>query len=183
MLYSGAHYASRVRFTGGTSTGLGRGAVRDLCNTSWLDLARTFGGLDAKTSVPDGYRGGVALTMARTDGGMAGRLSGGGLFDTLNLTAIGVLTSLASGSGIVNFANLAGGINISCAASGNGAITASDMRGFGRLTCTISIGAQPSADDIAQAVLNASIAGNTSSGNVAEALKKTLKRDEFLGLS
>lgn len=183
MLYSGARYATRVRFTGGTSAGLGRGATRDMCNTSWLDLARTFGGLNAKTSVPDGYRGGVALTMARSDGGMAGRLSGGGLFDTLNLTAIGVLTTLCTGSGVVSFANAAGGINISCAASGNGAVTAADMRGFAKLTCTISIGAQPSADDIAQAVLNASIAGNTSSGNVAEALKKTLKRDEFLGLS
>lgn len=183
MLYSGAHYASRVRFTGGTAAGLGRGSTRDLCNTSWLDLARTFGGLNAKTSVPDGYRGGVALTMARSDGGMAGRLSGGGLFDTVDLTAIGVLTTDCTGSGAVNFANAAGGVNISCAASGNGAVAAADMRGFGRLTCTISIGAQPSADDIAQAVLNASVAGNTSSGNVAEALKKTLKRDEFLGLS
>lgn len=183
MLYSGAHYASRVRFTGGTSAGLGRGAVRDLCNTSWLGLARTFGGLDPKTSVPDGYRGGVAMAMARSDGGMAGRLFGEGSFTLTNMTATGVLTSLVSGYGTIASSNLAGGINISCVASGNGAITASDIRGFGKLTCTISIGAQPSADDIAQAVLNASIAGNTSSGNVAEALKKTLKRDEFLGLS
>lgn len=182
MLYSGALNAPRCRFIG-SALSVGRGATREFSLSPRLGIGIFAGGVNNKTSVPDGYRGGVAILMARSDGGMAGRLFGGGLFDTLDLRAIGVLTTLCTGSGVVNFANAAGGINISCAASGNGAITASDMRGFGRLTCTISIGAQPSADDIAQAVLNASIAGNTSSGNVAEALKKTLKRDEFLGLS
>lgn len=185
MLYVGAAYAARAKFIGGrTSTGLGViGAVRDRAQTPWLDLARTFGSTLKSSSVPDGYRGGVATSMAVADGGMAARLFGGGEVTLANIGALGVMSASPSGSGNITYANLAAGINMVCLASGIGNLTSNDLRGKAALNCVINTGAQPSAEDIAQAVWNYILNGNTSPGNAAEKLKKALTRDEFLGLS
>lgn len=184
MLYGGAAYAARGKFTGGTSTGLGIvTSSRDRAQTSWLDLARTFGSTLKSSSVPDGYRGGVAMSMAVGDGGIAARLFGGGEVTTVDLRAVAALSCLPSGTGNITNANLAAGINMVCLASGIGNLTSNDLRGKAALNCIINTGAQPSAEDIAQAVWNYLLAGNTSPGNAAEKLKKALTRDEFLGLS
>lgn len=184
MLYAGAAYASINRFTGGSGTGLGIvPSARDRCQSPWIRMARTFGGTLKICSVPDGYRGGVATSLAIGNGGCAARLSGSSVFTDIDLRAIGVLTATPTGSGTVSFANLAGGVNIVCAATGYGSLTSTDMRAKAGLTCTINIGAQPTAEDIAQAVWNFILSGNTAPGNAAEKLKKTLTRDEFLGLS
>ena len=100
-----------------------------------------------------------------------------------NLTASGNLTGPSTGSGNITFANLAGGVNISVALAGTCSITSADLRGKAAIIGHIFIGAQPSADDIAEAVINKVVSGSTASGTVAEGLKKTLKRNEFLGLS
>lgn len=184
MLYAGAAYAARAKFIGGTSTGLGIvTSVRDRAQTSWLGMSRTFGSTLKSSSVPDGYRGGVAMSMAVGDGGMAARLFGDGQATLANLGAIGVMSASPSGNGNITSSNLAAGINMVCLASGIGNLTSNDLRGKAALNCIINTGAQPSAEDIAQAVWNYILNGNTSPGNAAEKLKKALTRDEFLGLS
>lgn len=183
MLYTGALFSQRVKFIGGGAVSVGRGANRALSRTSWPNFSMSLGGVDAKTSIPDGMRGGVALMMARSDGGMVARLTGGGLCDVLNLTATGNIESDLTSTGTIGYANLAGGINISSTITGGATLDSTDLRGKARLVCNISIGAQPSADDIAEAVIGKIITGSTQPNTVADALKKTLKRDEFLGLS
>lgn len=183
MLYAGIGYTTINRFTGGVAAGVGAGSARDRCQSRWIGISRVAGGTLQSSSVPDGYRGGVATTMAVRDGGAAARLFGSSLFTDVNLNAIGVLTAYPSGTGTVSFANLAGGINLTCLVTGYGYLSSTDMRAKAGLGCTINIGAQPSAEDIAQAVWNYILNGNTSPGNAAEKLKKALTRDEFLGLS
>jgi hypothetical protein len=134
-------------------------------------------------SIPHGLRGGVAMAMARSDGGMVAYLSGAGQIDMAALSAAGNITATITAGGAVSFANLAGGINISAALAGIGSISPPTPYGKGSITCSISIGAAPSAFDIAQAVITSTLTGVTAPNNVAEALKKTLKRDEYLGLS
>lgn len=54
---------------------------------------------------------------------------------------------------------------------------------FGNLTCSISIGARPSATDIAQAVGEELLIGHTTAGSAAKKLKDDLTRNDFIGLS
>ena len=182
MLYTGALNAQRCRFIG-SAAGAGRGANRNLSLSPRLGIGIFVGGVNAKTSVPDGYRGGVATLMARSDGGMAARLTGSGAFSALNISGAGNIDADLTGSCSFNTVNLAGGVNISSNMTGGGSISSNDLRGKARLVCNISIGAQPSADDIAEAVIGKIITGATQANTVADALKKTLKRDEFIGLS
>lgn len=181
LLTQGTLASIRGRLLGGTGSGHGLQATSRLGFNPWLGLNKSYA-LDDKSSYPDGYRGGVAISMAKSDGGMACRiLDNLGSFIS-DITATGNLESDTTGEGNVTNSNLAGGINISVTVNGDGTITVADMRGKARVSCTISIGAQPTAEDIAQAVWNFAVAGNTAPGNTAEYLKKTLKRDEFLGL-
>lgn len=171
----------RCKFLGGSSTGNGLITSQRTAFSPWFGL--TLGtGVTSRSSVPDGYRVGTAIYPARVDGGMACRISGNLSSIVSNITALGNLDSTLTGLGQTGTVKLAGGVNISSNVSGLGSLSSLDMRGKARLSCTISIGAQPTAEDIAQAVWNFTVAGNTAPGNTAEYLKKTLKRDEFLGL-
>jgi len=183
MLYAGLQYAPRGKFIGAAAQTSGYVSARDRGLSDWFTIARVIGGLNKKTSVPDGYRGSTAYAMAISDGGMMSRSTSGGGVAVADLSALGNLTGPASGIGQITFANLAGGIDISVALAGTCSITSADLRGKAAIIGRIFIGAQPSADDIAEAVINKVISGSTASGTVAEGLKKTLKRDEFLGLS
>lgn len=182
LLTQGTLVSVRGKLIGGTSTGHGVRASQRIGFSPWFSLTNGTG-LDRKTSVPDGYRVGVAIYPARSDGGMACRIidSIGGFTSTIR--ASGNLTSSLEGSGATGTVNLAGGVNLLSSITGSGVLSSLDMRGKARLSCTISIGASPSAEDIAQAVWNFQVQGNTAPGNTAEYIKKTLKRDEYLGLS
>lgn len=181
MLYAGAHHAQRCTFLG-SATGRGRGATREFSLTPTLTIQVFTGALNKKTSVPDGYRGGVAMLMALSDGGMAARLNGSGAFGTLNLNATGNLTSDLAGSGTVTAANLAGGINMSTALTGGGTLSNLDMKAKAGLACSITIGAQPTAVDIAQAVWQQDITVFTDATSGGSQLKKKLTLAQFLGL-
>lgn len=181
LLTQGTLVSVRGKFIGGTSTGHGLRNATRIGFSPWLGLA-TGTGLDPKTSVPDGYRAGVAIYPARSDGGMACRLSASGGY-TSGISAAGNMGITFGGLGATGTVNLAGGVNLLSSITGSGNLTSLDMRGKARLSCTISIGASPSAEDIAQAVWNFQVQGNTAPGNTAEYIKKTLKRDEYLGLS
>ena len=181
LLTQGTLASIRGEFIGGTSTNHGLLASQRIGFSPWFSLTNGTG-LDSKTSVPDGYRLGTAIYPARSDGGMACRITGFGDF-TSSISATGNMESSLDGLGATGTVNLAGGVNLLSSITGSGTISSLDMRGKARLSCTISIGAQPSAEDIAQAVWNFQVQGNTSPGNTAEYIKKTLKRDEYLGLS
>lgn len=181
MLYAGALHAQRCRFIG-SATGGGRGATREFSLSPRLGIGIFVGGVNAKTSVPDGYRGGVAMQMAMSDGGMAARLNGSGAFGALNLNATGNLTSDLAGSGTVTAANLAGGINMVTAITGGGTLSNLDMKAKAGLACSINIGAQPTAVDIAQAVWQQDITVFTDATSGGNQLKKKLTLAQFLGL-
>jgi len=181
LLTQGTLVSVRGKLIGGTSTGHGRLPSQRTGFSPWFSLTNGTG-LDEKTSVPDGYRVGVAIYPARSDGGMACRLTASGSFIS-DITATGNLRGSIDGMGSTGTVNLAGGVNLLSSITGSGVLSSLDMRGKARLSCTISIGASPSAEDIAQAVWNFQVQGNTAPGNTAEYIKKTLKRDEYLGLS
>lgn len=169
---------ARCRFTGagsfaGFRTAFGAFAQQD----SALDRL----GFARSSSVPHGYRGGVAWAMAITDGGMSAYLSGVGAINA-DLNATGNLTSSLAGAGSIAFANLAGGINMSAALAGVGSIANAPLPAFGNLTCSISIGARPSATDIAQAVWEELLSGHNTAGTAAKKLKDGLTRNDFIGL-
>jgi hypothetical protein len=51
-----------------------------------------------------------------------------------------------------------------------------------RMSCTVSIGAQPSAFDIAQAVWEEALTGHTTEGTSGAKMKALLTLAQFLGL-
>lgn len=118
-------------------------------------------------SVPVGYHNG-ALILPISGGGIACYINGSSnLLATID--GIGILASNLAGSSTFT-ANGALGRNLECTMQGNGAVTASiDAKGW--LTCTIQIGAQPSAFDIAQAVLNAVASQYNVPGTIGEAIQ------------
>lgn len=121
----------------------------------------------ATTSFPAGYRAGMAILLPLIDGGIAGRIStqietsadiiGYGLIDgTLTIT----ISTSADGDLL---ANIGGAVTISISTSG--AITAT-----GYISGTLDIGAQPSADDIAQAVWQMQLPGGFEVGSAGKIL-------------
>jgi|JI7StandDraft_1071085.scaffolds.fasta_scaffold08932_7 hypothetical protein len=121
----------------------------------------------ATTSFPVGYRAGMAILLPLIDGGISGRIStqietsadiiGYGLIDgTLTIT----ISTSADGDLL---ANISGVTTISISTSG--AITAT-----GYISGTLDIGAQPSADDIAQAVWQMQLPGGFEVGSAGKIL-------------
>lgn len=170
---------SRVRLYGGSSLCGLRTAFGTFASGESL-LSAT--GIDKVASIPHGLRGGVALSMARSDGGLASYLSGAGAV-VADLQATGNLDATLAGSGTVTFANLAGGKNLEALITGTGTISNAPLPAFGNITCSISIGARPSAFDIAQAVWEELLTGHTTSNTAAKILKDKLSRNDYIGLS
>ncbi len=111
----------------------------------------------ATTSWAAGYRAGTAVLIPLIDGGISGRVQTS-ITTTADITGIGYMegtvtisiTTTASGDLL---ANIAGTTTISITTSG--AVTAT-----GYISGTCNIGADPSADDIAQAVAGLKIEGD-----------------------
>lgn len=139
-------------------------------------------GFNRAASVPHGYRGGVALSLAITDGGLSAYLQGSSSISA-DLNALGNLTSTLAGTSSISSANLAGGINMSASLAGTGTVSNAPLTAFGNLTCVIAIGATPSAFDIAQAVWGQSLDGFTATGTASKTLKDKLTKSDFIGLS
>jgi hypothetical protein len=173
-------YTARVRLTGSNLICAPRTSFGIFARASTM-LGVT--GLDKTASIPHGLRGGVATSMARTDGGLASYLSGSGATTTVGADAIGDLGSSLTGSGTVSFGNLAGGKNLAASLTGSGSISNAPLPAFGNIACSISIGARPSAFDIAQAVWEELLAGHTTAGTAAKTLKDKLSRNDYIGLS
>ncbi len=121
----------------------------------------------ATTSFPAGYRAGTAILLPLIDGGISGRITaeiettadiiGYGLVEgTLTIT----ISTSADGDLL---ANIGGVVNITISTSG--AITAT-----GYVSGTLNIGAQPSADDIAQAVWQMQLPGGFETGSAGKIL-------------
>jgi len=163
-------------FTGG-SIGAGRQAFSN--PSQWIARAQA---MNNTTSIPSGYRGGVAIALAMSDGGLAATIQGNGSIESANLAGLGVIAAVIPGSGSVSFGNLAGGLNAQAALAGVGTVSA-PLVCFGNLTCSISIGARPSATDIAQAVWEELLTGHTAAGSAAKKLKDGLTKSDFIGLS
>lgn len=75
-----------------------------------------------------------------------------------------------AGSGSITDSDLTAGKAVAATLAGSGAL-ASAIKGRGRAVATISIGARPSAEDIAQAVWGASKNINAETGTTVEALR------------
>lgn len=121
----------------------------------------------ATTSFPAGYKAGMAVLLPLIDGGISGRVQevittsaniiGEGLINgTLTIT----ITTSAAGDLL---ANISGTITISISTSGT--ITA-----YGYVGGTCEIGAQPTADDIAQAVWQMQLPGGFSTSSAGKIL-------------
>lgn len=103
-------------------------------------------------SFPSGtYQSAICLPMKY--GGMGMRVTAAGTTQA-DIQAWGTVDGSMSGSGSVTSAALTGLKDAPCTMTGSGQMTGS-VRGTGSMTCLVSIGSQPSAFDIAQAVLNA----------------------------
>lgn len=127
----------------------------------------TSGQVHATTSFPAGYKAGMAILLPLIDGGISGRITtqiettadiiGYGLIEgTLTIT----ISTSADGDLL---ANIGGVTTISITTSG--AITAT-----GYISGTLDIGAQPSADDIAQAVWQMQLPGGFEVGSAGKIL-------------
>lgn len=180
VLNGSNNFTTRCRFTGANGFVSGRNAFGLFAVGS--SLLATVQGIAKASSIPHGLQGGIALAPAISDGGMASYITATSS-STSDLRATGNLNSAITASGTVSFGNLAGGNNISSTITGTGTVSNASLPAFGNLTCSISIGARPSATDIAQAVWEELLTGHTTSGTAAKVLKDKLSRNDYIGLS
>lgn len=173
---------ARVRLTGASSILCSPRTSFGLFSRGSTLLA-TVQGISKSASIPHGLRGGVALAPAISDGGLAAYITGSGTVTLANLNGNADMSGTLTGSGTISFGNLAGGKNMSTTITGSGTISNAPLPAFGNLTCSISIGARPSATDIAQAVWEELLTGHTTSGTAAKVLKDKLSRNDYIGLS
>ena len=146
-------------------------------------------------SWPAGYFS-QAFYMPLKDLGLAAKLTGDGEM-TADSTALGFLVNMTAdliGSGTVNNAYLAIGMNLLALIEGAGTVTnaSADLKIW--MEALISIGANPSAFDIAQAVWGSVAVQNDTAGTMGEKLNdsgsasnpwndpKALTVGKFLGL-
>lgn len=117
-------------------------------------------------SFPVGYfQNGIVLPMRY--GGIACVMSGGGTLGA-SPTAIANLGASLAGSGTLSVYGYKG-INGACSITGTGSFTAG-IAAKANLACTITIGAQPSAFDIAQAIWNAQATQYNTTGTMGQKL-------------
>lgn len=146
-LYSSASNNVRARFIGASTVSVDRNNNA----VSQTMLAASFGGMDKRSSLPHGLDSRSALLMARTTGGLSAYLRGAGTL-TGSIGGIGNLAASLAGAGTLT-ANANMGRFMSASLSGTSSLTAA-IGGVGNLSALISIGARPSATDIAESVLN-----------------------------
>lgn len=109
------------------------------------------GGFHQTTGVPAGYRPPGSFVMPIKDGGISSFTTAGGSTGTMSIVCLENATPAAAG---VATTSLTGFLTESRTATAAGvASSTSSAITFERITSTLSIGATPSAVDIAQAVL------------------------------
>jgi len=145
LIGNGLYYLPRQSYLGGAS-------VVAHCITSrpiWKAMQHRQLFDKDYLSFPSGtYQSAICLPMKY--GGMGMRLASSGSAQAdIQAWASGAAT--IGGIGEVISAALTGLKNSPCTMTGSGAMTAA-VKGTGTISCTVSIGAQPSAFDIAQAV-------------------------------
>jgi hypothetical protein len=121
-------------------------------------------------SVPVGYYHN-ALIMPLKIGGIACTIKTGGALTVTEIIGVADLASTMNGSSAL-YADGAMGRNLECTIEGNGGLTAS-IEAKGLISCVIQIGANPSAFDIAQAVLNALAAQYNIPGTIGAAIQSS----------
>lgn len=146
LIGRGIYYGQRGGLLGGSRVGAVR-AQRPVWNPA--DFRRTFDG--DRVSFPVGYHQ-SAIVLPMKVGGIACYLRGSGGV-AASVAGVASLTCNLSGAGSLT-ATGAKGRNLICSMAGTGTLT-SGIQAKGWIRCSIQIGAQPSAFDIAQAVLNA----------------------------
>ncbi len=146
LIGRGIYYGQRGGLLGGSVVGNVR-TQRPVWNPA--DFRRTFD--SDRVSFPVGYHQ-SALVLPMKVGGIACYMTGSASLAG-EVKGVASLVCNLSGAGTLS-ATGAKGFNLTCNLSGQGAVS-STIRAKGWMRCAISIGAQPSAFDIAQAVLNA----------------------------
>lgn len=146
LIGRGIYYGQRGGLLGGSVVGAVR-AQRPVWNPA--DFRRTFDG--DRVSFPVGYHQ-SAIVLPMKVGGIACYMIGTSSLQGA-VTGAASLTCNMSGAGSLT-ATGAKGRNLICSMAGTGTLT-SGIQAKGWIRCSIQIGAQPSAFDIAQAVLNA----------------------------
>lgn len=133
---------SRVRITGAAAAcGLRDSWVRDIIWTQ---------GLAAVASVPAGY-GSKAYSLARSPGGIAAALVATAI-TTAGITGRGSIAGSAAGS-VTSSASARLLYRIAGSTAGLATVTAA-VRGSGTISATLRIGANPSADEVADTLLD-----------------------------
>lgn len=142
-------------------------------------LARFTGSINKKSAIPDGYTHDFVY-FPMTAGAIRALITADSSVDA-PISAPGNMEMSTTGTGTVSSANLAKGRNLESSINGVGALTA-PLYPPARMSCTVSIGAQPSAFDIAQAVWEESLTGHATEGTSGAKMKALLTLAQFLGL-
>lgn len=163
---------SRVRVTGASAVCASRNALQGTMPRSFWTGGSN--GPAEYVGIPVGY-GAEGWQLPQSSGGIGATVTGANAVGgsgslSADLDAIGILAAALSGSGSVSASILEGRL-LSAALAGSGALNTPTIDAVGILAAAIVIGAQPSADDIAQAVWGTPYVGFTSAGSFGWAVK------------
>ena len=165
MLYSNTFSWQRSTYGSGLSSAGGKNIYYQ--NQGKTVQIHTSDQIHATTSFPAGYRAGMAILLPLIDGGIAGKVQES-VTTTANIIGIGLIqgtlnitiTTTASGDLLANISGV-----VTIVISTTGSITA-----YGYVDGVCNIGAQPSADDIAQAVWQMQLPGGFTTGSAGKIL-------------
>lgn len=149
---------------------LSTGATRGLfnLNSSLVVHQSLLTGATQTESVPLGYDATQALYMPLDSGGLASALVGVGTLASA-ISASGNMAADLTGVGdLIPNGNL--GAQLSAALTGTGEIATAPLRGAGNMVANIVIGAQPSSQEISDAVWSRNLAPFTTAGTAGKAL-------------
>lgn len=144
----------------------------------WSNPLARFTALNQKSAIPDGYNRSY-IAPALKDGAMAAAIFASATV-TAESSATGNMESTIAGAATLT-ANCAGAFPMSATIAGTASLTAG-VYSPANLACTISIGASPSAFDIAQAVWQQNLAAFNDAGSAGKETKDKLTLAQFLGL-
>ncbi len=149
LLKNNSAHGSPLRYLGGGVNA----PLTDACRREGRALPNRCG-FGPKASVPSGYRPGVALVAALSDGGLAGWVRDA-IGSATNTAAMGrgfaaaTLTAVASAQGYAY-----GAIRIAGESVGVAAAAWSGTFGRGVIRATVEIGSRPSAFDVASEIMD-----------------------------
>lgn len=103
-----------------------------------------------RKSFPSGYSTSSFYLPLKAGGIRCTLVGSGGI--SADIEAIASMTASLAGSGAITPPTLYEAKSMDVTITGGGSVTNAEMRAIANITCTIRIGANPSADDIAQAI-------------------------------